>query len=72
MHCLIVASNVLFVLSNVFLLIELQMEHIIAETLGEFLNLGGVSAKEAAEDADTEDAVKVKRGKEVKGTVHSL
>ena len=49
------------------------MEHIIAETLGEFLNLGGVSAKEAAEDADTEErAVKVKRGKEVKGTVHSL
>ena len=54
-------------------LIEQEMERIIAETLGEFLNLGGVSAKEAAADADKENrAAKVKRGKDIKGTVHSL
>ena len=52
------------------MLIEAEMERIIAETLGEFRNPGGVSAKEAAADADQAD-LKVKRGTDIKGTVHS-
>ena len=56
------------------MLTEAKMEVIIAETLSEFLNLGGESAKEAAKRLadDPDSSVKAKKGKDVKGTVHSL